>query len=114
MRVACSCGAIRYSRRIIKRYGACGIKTGRETDIFCGLVEAIVSQQLSTQAAATIYGRFRALLPERRAHSRRRCMPLSDEALRGVGLSRQKLGYMRDLSRRHLGRLDKHVPGFWT
>ena len=48
---------------IIKKYGACGIKTGREGDIFCGLVEAIVSQQLSTRAAATIYGRLRALLP---------------------------------------------------
>ena len=29
-------------------------------------------------------------------------MPLSDDALRGVGLSRQKLGYMRDLSRKML------------
>ena len=48
---------------LIKKYGACGIKTGRESDIFCGLVEAIVSQQLSTRAAATIYGRLRALLP---------------------------------------------------
>ena len=49
---------------IIRKYGACGIKTGRESDIFCGLVEAIVSQQLSTRAAATIYGRLRALLPD--------------------------------------------------
>ena len=50
-------------RAIIWKYGACGIKTGRETDIFCGLVESIVSQQLSTKAAATIYGRLRALMP---------------------------------------------------
>ena len=48
---------------IIARYGPCGIKTGREADIFCGLVESIVSQQLSTKAAATIYGRLRALMP---------------------------------------------------
>jgi DNA-3-methyladenine glycosylase II len=87
---------------IIKRYGPCGIKTGRESDIFCGLVEAIVSQQLSTRAAATIYGRLRALMPDGGSPTPDALLPLSDEALRGVGLSRQKLGYMRDLSRKVL------------
>ena len=87
---------------IIKKYGACGIKTGRENDVFCGLVEAIVSQQLSTRAAATIYGRLRALLPNGGTPTPEALMPLTDEALRGVGLSRQKLGYMRDLSRKML------------
>ena len=83
---------------IIRKYGACGIKTGRETEIFCGLVEAIVSQQLSTRAAATIYGRLRALLPNGGTPTPEALVPLPDEALRGVGLSRQKLGYLRDLS----------------
>jgi DNA-3-methyladenine glycosylase II len=83
---------------LIKKYGACGIKTGREADIFCGLVEAIVSQQLSTKAAATIYGRVLALLPNGGPPTPEGLMPLSDDALRGAGLSRQKLGYMRDLS----------------
>ncbi len=87
---------------ITKKYGACGIKTGRETDIFCGLVEAIVSQQLSTRAAATIYGRVRALLPNGGPPTPEALLPLSDDALRGAGLSRQKLGYMRDLSRKML------------
>ena len=87
---------------IIEKYGACGIKTGRETDIFCGLVEAIVSQQLSTRAAATIYGRLRAQLPNGGIPTPDTLLALSDEALRGVGLSRQKLGYMRDLSRKML------------
>ena len=27
-------------RAIILKYGACGIRTGREADIFCGLVES--------------------------------------------------------------------------
>jgi 3-methyladenine DNA glycosylase/8-oxoguanine DNA glycosylase len=49
---------------IIRQRGACGIKTERATDIFSGLVEAIVSQQLSTRAAATIHGRLRALMPD--------------------------------------------------
>ncbi len=85
---------------IIKKYGACGIKTGRERDIFCGLVEAIVSQQLSTRAAATIYARLRALLPNGGPPTPEALMPLSDETLRGVGLSRQKLGYLRDLAQK--------------
>jgi DNA-3-methyladenine glycosylase II len=87
---------------IIKKHGACGISTGREADIFCGLVEAIVSQQLSTKAAATIYGRLRALMPNGGAPTPEAIAPLSDEALRGVGLSRQKTAYMRDLSRKIL------------
>jgi DNA-3-methyladenine glycosylase II len=82
----------------IKKYGACGIKTGREADVFCGLVEAIVSQQLSTRAAATIYGRVRALLPNGGTPTPEGLLELPDEALRGAGLSRQKLSYMRDLS----------------
>ncbi len=87
---------------IIRKYGACGIGTGRESDIFCGLVEAIVSQQLSTRAAATIYARLRALLPNGGTPTPEALIDLSDEALRAVGLSRQKLGYMRDLSRKML------------
>ena len=83
---------------LIKKYGTCGIKTGREQDIFCGLVEAIVSQQLSTRAAATIYGRVRALLPDGGTPTPEALQLVPDAALRGAGLSRQKLGYMRDLS----------------
>jgi DNA-3-methyladenine glycosylase II len=83
---------------IIRKHGPCGIKTGRETDIFCGLVEAIVSQQLSTRAAATIYGRLRGLMPDGGTPTPDAFLPLPDEALRGVGLSRQKTAYMRDLS----------------
>jgi DNA-3-methyladenine glycosylase II len=87
---------------IIKRYGPCGIKTDRESDIFCGLLEAIVSQQLSTKAAATIYGRLRAAKPDGAAPTPQALLPLSDQTLRGVGLSRQKAGYLRDLSQRVL------------
>lgn len=87
---------------IIKKYGACGLKGGREKEIFCGLVEAIVSQQLSTKAAATIYGRLRALLPDGGAPTPEALARLSDERLRSAGLSRQKLGYLRDLTARTL------------
>ena len=87
---------------IIRKYGQCGLKTGRENDIFCGLAQAIVSQQLSTKAAATIYGRLRVLMPDGETPTPEALLPLSDEALRAVGLSRQKTAYLRDLSRKVL------------
>jgi DNA-3-methyladenine glycosylase II len=87
---------------IIKRYGECRLRTDRAPDIYCGLIQAIVSQQLSTKAAATIYARFRALLPKDTEPTPDAVLPLSDETLRGVGLSRQKIGYLRDLSQKML------------
>ena len=85
---------------IIRKYGACGIKTDLHTDIFCGLLQAIVSQQLSTKAAATIYGRVRALVPDGEAPTPQLLLDVEDAALRGAGLSRQKTSYVRDLSRK--------------
>ena len=48
----------------IKRIGACGMADRQRTDHLSALVGSIVSQQLSTKAAATIFGRFVALFPE--------------------------------------------------
>ena len=87
---------------IIKRYGACGLLLARSPDIFNGLIQAIISQQLSTKAAATIYTRFIALLPVGDGPAPHDIVPLEDGAMRGVGLSRQKMGYLRDLSQRVL------------
>ena len=87
---------------IIKRHGACGIKTNRADDIFAALVQAIVSQQLSTRAAATIFGRLRALMPDGSTPRPEAILALSDEQLRAVGLSRQKTAYLRDLSSKAL------------
>jgi DNA-3-methyladenine glycosylase II len=85
---------------IIRRQGACGIQPPRESDIFCGLLRAIVSQQLSTKAAATIYARLCALVPEGGPPTPDALLPLADDQLRAVGLSRQKATYVRDLSQK--------------
>src|SRR5262245_2587942 len=87
---------------LIKRHGPCKLHTARNPDIFTGLIQSIVSQQLSTKAAATIYGRFRGLLPNGDLPTPHGVRPLTDEALRGVGLSRQKIGYVRDLTEKAL------------
>ena len=74
------------------------------------IARAIIYQQLSTKAAATIHGRVQALCGG--AVAADPLASLSDDALRGAGLSRQKLGYLRDLSSRAAaGGLDTvHLP----
>jgi DNA-3-methyladenine glycosylase II len=90
----------------IKRIGPCGMAERQRKDHLTALVGAIVSQQLSTKAAATIFGRVQALVPDGEVLSAAGINALSDAALRGAGLSGQKVGYLRDLSARMLdGRL---------
>jgi len=84
----------------IKQIGACRMAERQRKDHLTALVGAIVSQQLSTKAAATIFGRFVALFPEGQQFDAAMIAAQSDGALRGVGLSSQKVGYMRDLSTR--------------
>lgn len=85
-------------RDIIERVGPSRFvrpATGSHLD---ALVRSIVSQQLSTSAAATIHSRLIALvgvaqpLPEH-------WLALNDPDLRAAGLSRQKIAYIRDLAR---------------
>jgi len=84
----------------IKRIGACGMAERQRKDHLTALVGAIVSQQLSTKAAATIFGRFAALFPDGAITDAAAIARFDDATLRGVGLSGQKVGYLRDLSTR--------------
>jgi DNA-3-methyladenine glycosylase II len=84
----------------IKRIGPCRMAERQRKDHLSALVGAIVSQQLSTKAAATIYGTFVALFPEGESLNAEAIAAQSEQALRSVGLSGQKVSYMRDLSAR--------------
>jgi DNA-3-methyladenine glycosylase II len=84
----------------IKAIGACGMADRQRTDHLSALIGAIVSQQLSTKAAATIFGRFAALFPDGEIPGAAAIHALRDDELRGVGLSGQKVGYLRDLCSR--------------
>ena len=66
---------------------------------FHALIRAIVFQQLSGKAASTIHGRFLDLFPDR-SPTAADILATSDEKLRAAGLSRQKIGYLRDLASR--------------
>jgi DNA-3-methyladenine glycosylase II len=84
----------------IRRLGQCGMADRQRRDHLTALVGAIVSQQLSTKAAATIFGRFLDLFPGREIPNAAAIDALDDVMLRGVGLSKQKVGYLRDLCAR--------------
>jgi len=84
----------------IKRIGACGMADRQRKDHLTALTGAIVSQQLSTKAAATIFGRFAALFPDSQIPHAAVVHEVNDAALRGVGFSSQKIGYLRDLCAR--------------
>ena len=82
-------------RSLIRRHGDCGLADSQHTDPFTALVHAIISQQLSTRAAATIAARVDALLGGQPTPARVKAV--SDARLRSAGLSGQKVGYLRDL-----------------
>jgi len=86
-------------RDAIKRIGPCLMADRQRNDHLTALVGAIVSQQLSTKAAATIFGRFASLFPDARITADG-IRALTDLQLRGVGFSGQKIGYLRDLCAR--------------
>jgi DNA-3-methyladenine glycosylase II len=81
-------------RAIIERIGPCRMQFGPPE--FHNLAEAIVYQQLNGKAAETIFKRFAALAGEPVTPAG--ILKLSDEQMRGAGLSKQKLSYLKDLS----------------
>ncbi len=74
---------------------------------FHSLMRAITYQQLSGKAAATIHGRVVALFPDETEPHPAALLELPERALRGAGLSRNKLLALRDLAAKTL---DGTVP----
>jgi DNA-3-methyladenine glycosylase II len=87
---------------LIERVGPLSIEL--ESDYFSSLAGAIVGQQLSNAAAATIWRRLSELLGTVTPET---VLTAGDESLRSAGLSRGKTAYLRDLAS-HVtdGRLD--------
>jgi len=94
----------RLMARLITRVGpATGLLelgSGPAPTLFFALARAITSQQLSTKAAATIFGRVEAaLLATPSGNFSPEALAQADDAtLRGAGLSAAKLLAMRDLA----------------
>lgn len=90
-------------RKVIEQVGPCRLRPQTDGSHFEFIARSIIYQQLSGKAAGTIHGRVQALCGG--AVTSRALAGLGDEALRGAGLSRQKLGYLRDLSAKSLAGL---------
>jgi DNA-3-methyladenine glycosylase II len=92
---------------LVARVGPCGLGVERGGGPFAALTEAILYQQLAGAAAAAIMRRLRARIGRRHARPAD-IAALSDADLRAVGLSRQKIGYLRDLVARATDGLPLH------
>ena len=88
-------------RDLMRRHGACGLARSQHADPFQALVHAIISQQLSTKAAAAIAARVDALLGG--SPDEANLAEVSDAQLRRAGLSGQKVSYLRDLCEQTAG-----------
>src|SRR6266704_2392073 len=74
---------------------------------FDALAESIAYQQLSGKAAATIWGRVRALYPKKKYLDPKLVLKTLDERFRAAGLSRSKIAALKDLAAKTL---DGKVP----
>lgn len=98
--------AVRHLKRVdpklasvIARVGPCRLAPLNDGLHFDHIVRAIIYQQLSGLAARTIHTRFRELYGGR-TPTPQELLATPDERLRSVGLSRQKLSYLKDLAAR--------------
>ena len=85
---------------LIATHGPVDMRDGG-ADPFQALARSIVFQQLSGKAAATIFGRLVALFelaPGQEFPEPAVVLAASDEAIRGAGLSRQKMAAVRSLA----------------
>jgi len=88
--------------KLIGTVGACGFRIRDDGAHFDHVVRAIVYQQLSGKSAATIHARVHGLYGDRPPTPAELAATPAGR-LRRAGLSRQKLGYLKDLARRTAG-----------
>jgi DNA-3-methyladenine glycosylase II len=86
-------GLVERNTAVVRR----DLKRERPGDAYGTLIRSIVGQQLSTKAAATIYGRVLELFGKH-TPTPKQLLKADPEKLRGAGLSRAKVAYLRDLA----------------
>jgi methylated-DNA-[protein]-cysteine S-methyltransferase len=97
---------------LIDRVGAFRMELDPTPSVFAALAEAIVYQQLTGRAAETIYTRVCGLFANgHEGPTAEGVARVSDELLRGAGLSSAKALALKDLAKRTL---DKSVPPLET
>jgi DNA-3-methyladenine glycosylase II len=86
--------------KAIERVGPCTLVPNPQ--LFETLIDAIISQQISVKAADAIMGRLRTALHAEAEGtiSPHQLLTIEEDTLRAVGLSPQKMRYIRDLTER--------------
>ncbi len=88
---------------IIEQVGSCKLDQVQQTgDLLFSLSRSILYQQLSGKAAAAIYHRFLQLYADKPFPTPQDILNTPDETLRGVGISRPKVMYLKDLAQKIL------------
>lgn len=82
--------------KLIAKFGPLEVKSSG-IDPFTDLVDAIISQQLSVKAAATIFGRFKALLTKY-PFDPEEIIALDKEKIRACGVSYAKISYSKNIA----------------
>jgi DNA-3-methyladenine glycosylase II len=93
--------------RIILKVGSFPTKKQKSQPPFESLLRAIVYQQLAGAAAATIFGRVKALGTNGKCPTPEEILRMRKPKLRRAGLSRQKIAAVKDLAKKTL---DGTVP----
>ncbi|MES1199494.1 MAG: DNA-3-methyladenine glycosylase [Pseudomonadota bacterium] len=88
--------------RIIPSHPPYPVKFEKLKDPYHSLVRAVVYQQLSGKAAATILSRVVALFPGKDFPEPQDLIDAKPEALRGAGLSRQKSAALKDIAAKRI------------
>ncbi|MBW4504838.1 MAG: DNA-3-methyladenine glycosylase [Scytonema hyalinum WJT4-NPBG1] len=84
---------------VIDQVGSCTLVQRQQTgDLLSSLCEAIIYQQISGKAAATIYTRFLSLYPDKSFPTAKDILMTEDDMMQKVGLSRSKITYLKDLA----------------
>jgi DNA-3-methyladenine glycosylase II len=101
------CSADRHLARVILKVGSFPTKKQKSQPPFESLLRAIVYQQLAGAAAATIFGRVKALGTDGKFPTPEVILRATKPKLRRAGLSRQKIAAVKDLAKKTM---DGTVP----
>jgi DNA-3-methyladenine glycosylase II len=82
--------------QLVKKYPAPNFED-KSDFLFSNLIESIISQQLSTKAADTIFGRFKELFGKK-FPTPRQILTMEDEKIRACGLSFAKVSYVKSVA----------------
>ncbi|MGA7938174.1 MAG: DNA-3-methyladenine glycosylase [Kovacikia sp.] len=87
---------------LIEQVGPYNLHQEQQRDLLFALSKSILYQQLSGKAAATIHCQFLQLYPDKPYPTAEDILSTPDELLRGAGISRSKVIYLKDLAQKVL------------